>query len=104
MSPLHEWYEAILQDANIPHAHKDAPDIAAAQFLLLHAKDGHARLRDLNPTSLGRFLSQMGCVKLHRTNGNAWRFPPIDKARIIWEKYYRRWRWDLDAPEWVARS
>lgn len=104
MTSLHEWYESLLQDAMIPSASKDSPDVAPAQFLLQVARDSHPRMRDTNGTMLGRFLGQMGCIKLHRSSGNAWRFPPVAEARSIWEKHFSGWDWELPANEWRVRS
>ena len=104
MSALHEWYESMLQEALIPQASKETPDIAPAQFLLTGAREAGPRLKELSGTALGRFLSDMGCVKLHRSNGNAWRFPEIVKARAIWEKRFAGWRWEQEPKGWQART
>ena len=104
MTPLQEWWEAMLQEASIPAAPKDAPDCAMAVYLLNHAKDFATRLKDLTPTRLGRFLSDRGCIKLHRATGNAWRFPELPKARTDWERYYQGWRWEHAAGQWAVKQ
>jgi hypothetical protein len=103
MSPLHEWFESLLQDGVIPPAPKDAPDTAMIAYLLNHARDFAPKLRELNATRLGRFLGQHGCIKLHRANGNAWRFPELPKARELWAKNYQGWKWEHDAGQWATK-
>jgi hypothetical protein len=104
MTNLQEWWEQLLQEATIPAAPKDTPDVAMAVYLMNHAREFAPRLRDLTPAALGRFLSEHGCIKLHRTSGNAWRFPELPKARAEWERRYQGWRWGHDVEHWVARS
>ena len=103
MSPLHEWYESLLQDGSIPPAPKDAPDTAMIAYLLNHAREFAPKLRDLNATRLGRFLAQHGCIKLHRANGNAWRFPELPAARDQWARNYQGWKWEQDSKNWAAK-
>ena len=104
MSPLHEWFEAMLQEGTIAAAPKDAPDTAMIAYLLNHARDFAPKLRELNATRLGRFLAQHGCIKLHRANGNAWRFPELPKARELWAKNYQGWKWELETKQWAAKN
>lgn len=104
MNQLHEWWESLLQEGYIPAAPKDTPDIAMAQYLINHAKEFAPRLRDLSPAALGRFLAERGCIKIHRTTGNAWRFPELPKARLEWEKYYQGWQWEAPVERWVAKT
>lgn len=104
MQPIQEWWEAMLQEGMIPSAPKDAPDIAQAQYLLGHAREFAPKLRDLTATRLGRFLSDHGCIKLHRANGNAWRFPLLGEARAQWDKRYQGWSWEKEAGAWCPRT
>ena len=103
MNPLQEWWEQMLQEGAIPAAPKDSPDSAMAVYLLNHAREFAPRLRELTPTRLGRFLSDHGCVKLHRASGNAWRFPILQEAREKWAKRYQGWSWSFEVREWQTR-
>ena len=104
MSLLNEWWESLLQEASIPAAPKDSPDLAMAIYLLNHARDFAPRLKELNSTRFGRFLSQHGCIKQHRANGNAWRFPDLPKARTDWEKRYQGWKWEAPIGQWQSKQ
>ena len=106
MQPLQEWWEALLQEGSIPAAPKDTPDTVMAVYLLNHAREFSARkLGDLNPTRLGRFLADHGCIKLHKSGGSAWRFPALPDARRQWEKRYQgHWRWEREVSGWQARA
>lgn len=104
MSLLNEWWESLLQEGTIPAAPKDTPDSAMATYLLNHARDFAPRLKDLNSTRFGRFLSQHDCIKLHRSNGNAWRFPELKRARSKWEQRYQGWNWEQPCKEWAAKN
>lgn len=104
MSPLHEWWESMLQDGIIPPAPKDSPDTAMVAYLLVHAREFQPKLKELNATRLGRFLSQHDCIKLHRATGNAWRFPELPKARAAWDRYYQGWSWEQDTKQWASKA
>lgn len=104
MSPLHEWWENLLQEGTIPAAPKDTPDQTMAVYLLNHARDFAPKLRELTPTRLGRFLSDHGCIKLHRAAGNGWRFAPLQEVREQWAKRYQGWKWHFEVREWVLRA
>jgi len=104
MSLLDSWWESILQEGCVPAAGKDALDTAPAQYLMNHVRDFAPRLRDLTPTALGRFLADRGCIKLHKTSGNAWRFPTLPEARSKWESHYQGWDWDHGIEGWRLRS
>lgn len=104
MSLQESWWESLLQEGCIPAAPKDTPDIAMAQYLMNHARDFAPRLKDLSSAALGRFLAEHGCIKLHRANGNAWRFPELPKARTAWERRYQGWNWERPAEKWTARN
>jgi hypothetical protein len=104
MTPLYEWWESLLQDGSIPAAPKDTPDIAMVTYLLNHAREFSTKLRELNATRLGRFLSQHGCIKLHRSSGNAWRFPELKAARQKWETRYQGWTWQYATENWAAKN
>lgn len=103
MPPIYEWYEALLQDGVLPYASKDAPDICSAAYMVQLIRDGIPRLRDLTATALGRFLAQQGAIKIHRSNGNVWRFPPLPEARRQWEARFNGWRWDVALERWETR-
>ena len=104
MSPLHEWFESLLQDGVLPYVHRDAPDICAAAYLVAQARDTTSRLKDLTPTMLGRFLAQMGATKIHRAGGNVWRFPPLHDMRGRWEARFSGWRWEAPIEGWQIRN
>ena len=104
MVPLQEWWESLLQDGHIPAAPKGSPDTAMIAYLLAHAREFAPKLKELNSTRLGRFLSQHGCIKLHRANGNAWRFPELAKARGDWERHYSSWSWEIPVEKWAAKN
>ena len=103
MTNLQEWWEQLLQEATIPAAGKE-PDIAMTQYLINHAREFAPRLRELTPAALGRFLADHGCIKLHRANGNAWRFPEINAARQEWERRYQGWQWHEKSEKWASKS
>jgi hypothetical protein len=104
MSLQESWWESLLQEGIIPAASKDTPDIAMAQYLMNHAREFAPRLKDLTPAALGRFLAEHGCIKLHKANGNAWRFPALSEARGAWERRYQGWDWEQAINKWLMRS
>ena len=104
MTPLLEWWESLLQEGNIPAAPKDTPDSAMALYLLNHAREFAPKLRELTPTRLGRFLSDHGCIKLHKGTGNAWRFPTLVEARTKWEQRYQGWPWGQQIMDWSVKN
>lgn len=103
MPPLYEWFEAVLQDGILPYASKETPDICAASVLLENVRQTTPRIRELTPTGLGRFLSQMGATKIHRAGGNVWRFAPVPAMRKNWEQRFNGWRWDFEIDAWQVR-
>lgn len=103
MTLQESWWEGLLQEGSIPAAPKDTPDIAMAQYLMNHAREFAPRLRDLSAAALGRFLSEHGCIKIHRGTGNAWRFPELARARSAWEQRYQGWSWETAVERWVPK-
>lgn len=104
MGLLQEWWGAVLNDARVPACEKGAADLAMAQYILHHIREFNHRLIDLTPARLGRFLSEQGCIKIHRASGNAWRFPTLAEAREKWARRYAGWQWEREAREWEARA
>ena len=104
MTPLQEWWQEMLEEGCIPTAGKDMPDAAMANYLLNHARDFAPKLKELTPTRLGRFLADLGCIKLHRGNGNAWRFPELKTARSVWARRYQGWKPGREASEWAPKT
>ncbi len=105
MNPLQEWWADMLEAGYIPAAPKDSPDSAMAVYLMNHAREfGGRKLHELTPTRLGRFLSDHGCIKLHKAAGNAWRFPSLGDARARWSAQYFGWKFGRDARQWEAKA
>ena len=104
MGLLESWWEYLLQEGSIPAAPKDTPDIAMAQYLMNHVREFAPRMRDLSAAALGRFLSEHGCIKLHRSSGNAWRFPTLIEARAKWERHYQGWKWEQASERWALKQ
>lgn len=104
MRPLEEWWEAMLQDGAVPGATRDHPDIGSAAAVTGHFRDNFPRVRDQSSTSIGRFLSEHGCSKVHRGSGNCWKFPPLGAARSWWEREYRGWIWENKMTQWARRD
>lgn len=104
MGPLQEWYESLLQDGVLPYVGRESPDMCAAGVLVEHARAQGGRLKDLNPTQLGRFLRDMGVVKIHRAGGNVWRFPPLCEVRGKWEARFSGWKWEATFEGWQVRN
>lgn len=103
LDPRLEWWEALLQLGVLPHWHGDAT-LVASQAIIGHARDHSSRLRDVSATAVGRFLGEMGCEGFHRTQGNFWRFTPLNEARKAWETRYGAWVWKTDLTDWEARK
>lgn len=104
MSPLHEWFEAMLQDGVLPYVNRDMPDTCAAGVLIEHARSQGGRLKEANSTMVGRFLRDMGVIKIHRAAGNVWRFPPLQEVRGKWETRFSGWRWEEKFTGWQVRT
>lgn len=103
MNHLQEWWESILQDGAMP-VRAETPDSAMSQYLIHHCREFAPRLKDLTTSAFGRFLSEQGCIKLHKTGGNAWRFPSLAEARDKWTRHYNGWEWHAEAGEWSVRT
>lgn len=104
MGALQEWWADILENGYVPGANKDAHDAAMAHFLIQHARDFAPRLKELTTAAFGRFLADQGCIKLHRSAGNAWRFPLLPLARAKWAQRYQGWDFAREADRWAPKT
>lgn len=100
LSPIYEWWESVLQSAQLPGVRDPKDNTVAASAIYAHARVVVPRLKDVSETAMGRFLKTMGGERFHKKNGNVWRFKPLNLSRKIWESKFYSWIWANSEIDW----
>ena len=98
LSPIAEWWEHTLQEAQI--GFNTAGEVMSST-LLRHALEFSKRHGDINPTNLARFLKQMGGTRVRRSGGTFWQVEALAKCRSRWEDRYGQWKWERASDTWA---
>ena len=106
LDPMHEWFESLLQQGELPIAHTPTAEYVCSAGALLNMvrEAGGRHSHNITANALGRFLRKWECVALHRSQGSAWRFPSLQKLRELWEIRYGKWIWDVPLKMWNERN
>ena len=103
MDPRWAWLEWLLQQGWLPQAVATSRDTSSSQHLLESIKEFDPKIH-INPTALGRFLRERGCVKLHTVQGNQWQFLALSTMRRQFDKKWGSWPWDENLDEWRTKA
>lgn len=103
MGALDAWWESLLQDGVLPFTMFKSTTRAKATHILEHARQLAARVQDINPIALGRYLGKIGCDAFHERDGAYWVFPALSEARLAFARKYRGWAWDTNFSAWQDR-
>lgn len=98
-----EWLEQLLHSAEIPQL-TNQERTCQAQVLLNQLREaGGRRGGEITANAMGRFLKTWGCVSVHRSTGQAWKFPPLTDIRAQWCEKYGVWAWENPVEKWNSR-
>jgi Bifunctional DNA primase/polymerase, N-terminal/Primase C terminal 2 (PriCT-2)/Family of unknown function (DUF5906) len=101
LNPLHEWFEGLLQSAQLPGVPNPDGGIPASA-IVGRARDENPKLREVSVQAFGKFLRGFGCEGYHSRNGNFWRFKPLKDMRKLWESKFYFWQWRNELDQWLS--
>lgn len=101
LDPRYEWFESLLSEGVLVGVQPDKT--IPVGWLYEQARAATPRLRDVSVTTFARFLSELGCIKIHNVKGNTWQIPELAEARERWERRFGPWHWEYKGEAWRVR-